>query len=256
MTFMNALRAQLALAIRSRGAGFGLVVCVLPWAFTVGITELARMDAGLREIGPDLLIGPGAGMVLLAIGTVWGVVAWRDEPPRTRFYHWSMPIDVAVHDLARVTAFLLWFLAGLALYLLVGLLVMSGYDVPLRAVGWMPWVAPYAVGIIGYLLGVAFATAFERPVEYVLGVIILSSALWLVAVAYQLEWLLAGLRQVFFGRYGLITAAAHHGVAGMSLYVSPGARTEHLSLAVPIPLWLTMGIVAVLAAAYYDRRTA
>lgn len=259
MKFADAVRAQMRLALRSRALLFGVAVCVLPWLFMVLITELGNRVMGSRDVGPELLISSAAGMVTLALGVVWGVVVWRDEPPRTRFYHWSMPMDTAAHDLARVAAFLLWFLVILLLYLVAGVTVMAIYGVPLNLadVGATPWVATYMSGIIGFFIGAAYSTAFERPGEYVLGTIILIWGLGLIAALYQLEGLRRLLGAVIGGTgrsWSLLAAVTSGGVTGMTQYIRSGAPPQHLPVAGPLMLWLAIGLVLVSAAALYDRR--
>jgi hypothetical protein len=258
MKITDAVRAQLRLAIHARTSYFLFAMCTLPWAFQLAIMHMSGMyrELGAAAMDPAMLLSPVAPMICSVFGLLWGVMAWRDEPPRTRFYHWSLPVDTSHHDMARVAAYLLWLIAGLSAYLLTGIVVFIAYGVPLNlgAVGITPWVAAYCAGLIGFGIGAAFSTAFERPAEYLLGSAVLLYLAIGLAVIYRLETVIRIIR-VLFGtnsKYSLGSAILRGGEVATLRYsgISPAS---HMSVAAPVALWLVIATTLLVASSYYNR---
>jgi hypothetical protein len=258
MTFSNAVRAQIVLALRARTPYFLLGICVLPWVFLVSVYHLANVatnDNG-GAMGSEMLVSPIAGLMCAVLSGLWGLIVWRDEPPRTRYYHWSLPVDTTTHDLARVVAYLLWLVPGLTAYLVVGMAVLVTHDIPLHlgALGILPWVTAYLAGFTGFFIGAAFSTALQRPVEYVLGTVALAIGLSIFAFIYKLETIQALLDALFSleTRYSLTSALFRGGEVAAYRYENV-SHAPVLSIAGPIALWLGISLLGILAASFHNR---
>ncbi|MEO5509595.1 MAG: hypothetical protein ABIV28_06795 [Longimicrobiales bacterium] len=255
MKFMDAVRAQVKLAVHARTAYFLLALCTMPWIFMVLVLDLSGIPDGRSGFDPALLFSPVAGLMCVVFGTLWGVMAWRDEPPRMRFYHWSLPVDTSQHDLARIAAYLIWLVLGLSAYILIGILTLAMHGVPLRlgAVGVLPFVAMYLSGFTGFGIGAAFSTAFDRPAEYLIGSFILVWLTALMAGIYRFETILRVLGAVIGPKsnHGLINAVAVGGVIAQYRY--DGITSASAPVTAPIALWLAISLASVIAASYYNR---
>jgi hypothetical protein len=262
VTFMDVVRAQLRLALRARTVYFLLAMSVLPWAFIILIYKLATDGKDFSgSVTSDMLISPVSAVYCLVLGAMWGVLAWRDEPPKTRFYHWSLPVDMTTHDAARLVAYLVWLFAGMTAYIACGLVLLVANDVPLRlaVAGPMPWIASYVCGVIGFMMTAAISTAMNRPVEYIAGIFVGIWALALLSVAYRFDTLLNVLATLFGTRthYSFGSAIIQGGMVGMSRYRGATGRYDlvpsNMQVIAPLILWFTIALAGVVAASLVNR---
>jgi hypothetical protein len=259
MTFSNAVRAQFRLAAPSHSLYFLLAICLAPWIINFAIFYLTRDIPSISRgaFGPGLLISPAAGAITFSLGLVWGIAVWRHDPPTSRLYHWSLPVDTAVHDLARVVSYCLWLLAGLSIYVIVGAVLMTSQDMPVRfgQVGILPWVALYAAGIIGFGFGAALSTAFNKPVEIVFGIWVLIITLSGLAVSYKWAIVLRPLDAMLDvdKPYSLMGGLVRGGAVGQHRYASGVDPQNMLPVVAPMLLWLMISTLVVVAASYRNR---
>lgn len=258
MKFMDAVRAQMRLTVPSGALLFLGLISLAPWAFRVGIYEAmsAAVDFQNDAMEADMLISAAGGLITFGLGLAWGLLVWRDEPPRARFYHWSLPVDTAVHDLSRVVARMIWLVAGLVLYEIVGIAVLTVYGVPLRlsAVGPMLWIALLGSGIIGFGFGAALSTAFERPIEIAFACYFALFVVTLVADIYRVDAVTRAIDATLnMGRtYSIAGAVARAGELASYRYrgIDPALSLPVLP---PMLLWLTLSAASVVAASYWNR---
>lgn len=165
-TFATALRQQLRLLWVSRRPIFFA-------AILVGTLAMMRLILVWAGDGTVLLFGRLTNLVVF-VSAAWALIVWRDDPPKNRRYHWSMPVDMAHHDLARVLAGAIWLLPALAAFFVAGSLLALGEGqaaelgraAPMLALRLL--IAP----LLGYLLLAPIGVASNRPLEWVIGLFI------------------------------------------------------------------------------------
>lgn len=116
-TARTVARSQLQLLVQTM---YLPSVITLPLLSLMAIHEFGGRNAG--EIAPwfraPLLMGilPA----LIGIAVIAAIIAWINEGPRKRRYHWSMPVQREVHDAMRITAGAIWLVVAIAICLAVG----------------------------------------------------------------------------------------------------------------------------------------
>jgi hypothetical protein len=107
----DVMRMQLKLLI---GMKYVAAVIVLP---LIALMLLHTFNP--IEDAPPWMVGPLVAFAftgLILTGGVAAMVAWLGESPRTRRYHWSMPVRRELHDTLRITAGAVWLVAALAIF--------------------------------------------------------------------------------------------------------------------------------------------
>lgn len=262
--FADTVGAQLKLALRARTVYFLLAMAAFPYVVIALVTKLSDPDLrALTGIAPMLVLGPVAAFYCAALGGMWGLLAWRDEPPRARFYHWSLPVDMTVHEMSRLTAYVIWLFVGMSAYFACGFLLSFAWGVKFdpTSAGLLPWVGSCASGLIGFFLSAAISTAVNRPVEYMAGAFVGIWALALLSIAYHFDTLKKIIETIFgIGtHYSLGSAVMSGGAAGMLRFEGPNEfyinATPHAAPPViaPLMLWLMISLALVVAASYVNR---
>jgi hypothetical protein len=191
---------------------------------SLAVLEFVVWRAQFEELTTTML---AAGMlpVLAIIGGVWALVVWREEEPARRQYHWSMPVDVTVHDLLRVLAGGSWLLVVLlAFYVTVyALAALHGDTEYLRQLGAAYFFAQVFVPLLAYLLLSVLTVGSGKPLHWLTGLYVVLVVTLLVADASNM-----GLERYFQAalgpeRWGLAFAFTGGGPVGdapLSAWVS------------------------------------
>jgi hypothetical protein len=177
------------------------------------------------------------GPLLIATGVLWPLVVWRDEGPAKRQYHRSMPVDVTVHDAARVAAGAIWLAVALAAFYAAGWLqaVLHGQTDLLRAVWPTHPLLFLFVPLLCYLLTSILAVASGRPLEWLIGLYFGMVLLALLSDVASMSFIERGLRYVLGpDRFGLAFTAW-----GAPNALISGRHSELLTI------WLWLGSLAV-----------
>lgn len=188
-TATEAFRAQVALVFRRRGSLAGLALLVATPMTVIS----ASAGGGASLVVSDLVRESWTLPTLLAV--FWPVmVAWRDDTPSERAYHWTLPMGRTRLQLLRAAAgwahLVAGLAAGIALAWTAGAAIRGGMAAGRVEV--LAAVVPAATVL--YLVGTLSALTTDRPV------------LWLVAAYLTVAGLefLAG----FHGWDGLVTVLA------------------------------------------------
>lgn len=250
------LRTQLRLLLQKKWKLLTLLALAIA-VQTFGILSL------IPRFGPDSALGVTTGVAGWSLSTIamappvyglvglialfWAASVWSDEGPGARAYHWSLPVRRPVHDLTRVGAGALLFMAAALLAVSVGygIHVLGGANIPL---GEPPVLGLTVLGIgLVYLLGAIPTFLVDHPIRWtvgtVLGYLILGGLLQ--EAAERWSWL-AGLegavKSVWNGAYGLEAAfAAPPHVS--TVVQQTGSATSVAALL----LWLCLAAVAVVS---------
>lgn len=246
-------RAQLRLLLRKKWKLLGLIglagLTALFWADPPAATPSTR-HFGVAEFAASPFVYGVA--VLLAVA--WAASVWSDEGPGERAYHWSLPVRRPVHDLTRVGAGGLLFLAAAAPTLAgiyaAHLLLGGGF-----ALG-DPALLGLSAGVVAvaYLLGTIPALVADHPLRWavatVLGYLIIGGLL--EEAAERWSWLAgpeAAVKSVWNGAYGLENALMSPSSVFVSRFVEeyspdPGQAGGALFL------WLGLAAAAVVGVSF------
>lgn len=185
--------------------------------------------------------------LIMAIGGAWGIIVWRDDPPKHRRYHWSLPVDMTHHDLARVLAGALWLLAAIAVYFAVGsmLALADGTAAELRHGAGFTALHYALAPLLAYMLMSGFGVASNRPFEWALGLFFGLQLFVALAMVLDRHSLIVRFFEsaVFTGSWGLGAALSGWG---------PGSSSEGGGVPAVL-LWLAIGTVLVALAAVRRR---
>lgn len=254
MTFMNAVRAQATLMWKAKTVHFFLAVCSVQWV----LLEILVRRNDLRLTG-QIVHGETTMLMSFMLGVMMGLLIWREEPPKSRYYHWTLPVDASVHDTARIVAGLAWLASGLALYLGLGFAITALHDVPLymdRA-GAMTILGTATSGLLGYTFVAAISTAFNRPVETIVGGLILIVCGGILADSYRIAWLAKLLNELFgAGRtiMSLPVTVFTPGSRASALYIDvPVGSTNAAAWGLAVTGWLVAATVLIVMALKWNR---
>jgi hypothetical protein len=229
-------------------------VCVVPWAILLFIFNVAGKLVGGVPIDTDIIASPGPAVLCCAFGWMFGLLAWRDEPPKRRAYHWTLPVDRSKHDLSRIAAYALWLMVGITTYMAVGVAILVFYHVPfdLAAAGFTPWVAPYVAGLIGFGISAAVATVTEKPLEYFVAALAAGFSLGLLARIYNLHVVTRALEAVFSpsSSYSITSTVLNPGIASSTRLLG---HSPDVAVMGPLLLWLAIAVTCVAAAPFVNR---
>jgi hypothetical protein len=164
----DVLRMQLKLLI---GTKYVAVVTVLP---LLGLMALHSFNP--IENAPPWMVGPLAAYAftgLIFTGGVAAMLAWLGESPRTRRYHWSLPVRRELHDTLRIVAGAMWLLASLGIYCVFAWLTE---DAILRE-HWLArapafWTSVFLVPLLCYALVSLVALSAGKPLIWLAAVLI------------------------------------------------------------------------------------
>lgn len=233
--------AQLRLVARRR---YEVVAMTLLVAGSVMV--LASDVFGVRRI---TLAGAVAGFWTWGgiIALFWSfAITWREEGPSERAYHWSLPVDRALHQLLRTAA------GGVLLVavLLVGLLVGWAGGAVIQG-GMAPGDPAVLAGLLPaatvlYLVGGLFALLTDRPLLWLVVAYVAVGGARVLAALAGWGWLGQLVTEIFSS--GPLSLAAAGGVpravsgalGGSSVAASPWQA---------VGLWLVAGVGLTVAAA-------
>lgn len=138
--------------------------------------DVHAVKAASGRADVNLTFSPGVTLVFLVVGFVLPLVAWQDEDPSRRFYHWSMPVSIPAHAAAKVAAGWCWLMIVVAA-LLVGQAVVAAvtehvFGVPQPYVqfsAWWEWLIPFTSLSVAYVFASAAAVGTRRPIIWLFG---------------------------------------------------------------------------------------
>lgn len=108
---------------------------------------------------------------LALVALLLAVDNWKEEEPRRRGYHWSMPLPRWQHALLRIVAgwviMIAWSAAMLSI--LTTYAIAMGATEMVLGIPPAHWLLPMASVSLGHLLGSALAIGTEYPLRWILG---------------------------------------------------------------------------------------
>lgn len=170
--FGTALHAQVLLLHRIGRTRLLVAAAVL--AVLVSIAAEWLFAQYSIEYGGFVLLSLHGWIALIA--AAWGIAVWWQEAPGRRDHVRAAPVDVAVHELARITAGAVWLSGLLALTTAAALAVQlaGGRIDALNDVASSAWVALFSGPLLAYALTSAISTGTRRSIELaVLAVVVL-----------------------------------------------------------------------------------
>jgi hypothetical protein len=229
-----------------------LFILVLYTAFWVLFELLfALHDIGMEAYTHLMMNEAAAGLGAIA-AMCWAIMVWRDEGPRHREYHWSLPVDTSMHDAARAAGGLVWLVAGVTWYLILGMLLFAAHGVYAQAsasFSVLGVVSLYCTALMGYLFALCFSTTLDHAGEWLLGVVM--STFFLVS-SLVFRRLTYGFIVLFTGRLGFASTVY---VGRPSEYTLLDRYVTPADWAASTLLWLSI-LSAVLTLSFYrNRRT-
>lgn len=249
------LRTQLRLLLQKKWkllALLALAIALQTFGILRGVQWMGEPAPGVEAGGGGWSLStiamapPVYGLVGL-IALFWAASVWSDEGPGARAYHWSLPVRRPVHDLTRVGAGAILFMAAALLAFSVGygIHVLRGVSISL---GEPPVLGLTVLGIgLVYLLGAIPTFLVDHPIRWTLGTVLgyLILGGLLQEAAERWSWL-AGLegavKSVWNGAYGLEAAFA------APPHVSTVVQQTGSATSVPaLLLWLCLAAVAVVS---------
>jgi hypothetical protein len=155
----DVIRVQLRLLV---GTKYVATVIVLP---LIGLAALHTFNP--IEDAPPWMVRPLVTLAfagLVFTGGLAAVMAWFGESPRTRRYHWSMPVPRELHDSLRIIAGAVWLVAAIAVF---GVIAWFAEDEVLRE-QWLSrapafWASMFLVPLLSYALVTIAALMTGRP---------------------------------------------------------------------------------------------
>jgi hypothetical protein len=114
----------------------------------------------------------GAFDFLPAVGIGWAICIAHIERHYRRSYHWSMPVDSAAHDLARVGAGAIWLLPGLVVFCLSGIAVAvsDGRADAIEAAPPLFWIQCFTTPLLAYLFCSVVVLRTDKALEWLIGI--------------------------------------------------------------------------------------
>ena len=142
---------------------------ILVWG-VVGMKLFAGEMPGPPGVTLPLLIPLHVTIVFL--GGLAGVLAWMNEAPQNRRYHWAMPVKREVHDILRIAAGAVWLLVALAMYSALAWIL----EEPVVRERWLSdapifWLSIFLTPLLTYLLTSIAALMAGRPLLWLGGII-------------------------------------------------------------------------------------
>lgn len=184
----------------------------------------------------------------------WPAIAtWRDDKPSERAYHWTLPVDRAMHQLLRTAAGWVHLMAGLAAGGLLAWAAMAGIQGGAEAGDLGTLAAVPASAMVLYLVGSIPALITERPVLWlIVGYAALGAV---IGIAGLLDW--SWLQQLLLdavtsGRLSLSAAANAPATLGGQLVGELGVTASPWQA---LGLWLavTAGLTVATARLHLER---
>lgn len=117
-------------------------------------------------------------ITMIGTGAIAAVIAWFNETPRSRRYHWSMPVRRELHDVVRIVAGATWLMMILA-----ALCVASWFLEPeLMREQWLKhaptfWAGIFLIALLVYLLATIPTLLSSHPFIWMLGFVFVAFAL-------------------------------------------------------------------------------
>jgi hypothetical protein len=247
-------RRQFLLLLSSGRAWLLLAASVVPVLVleALRLRQLATRPLSLDQVFPVLLfVLP----FFLFIAPAWALLTWRSEARDERDYHWSLPVPQAIHDAWRVLAGAVWLVAATALCCLTGLLLaLRAGQVEMLAYGPLFWLNFFTYPLAFYLAASILPLVTRRPVEWMIGCVLVGAILLFLAEGIGVPPLQAVVGAVLDGRAGL-HAAMDAGFVAESISIG-GSEPINLSgyhhtladWALATTLWLGIPLVGVVLA--------
>lgn len=162
------MRMQLKLLI---GTKYVVAVIVLPMILLLLLDTFNPIE----EVPPWLVrpLVSFAFVGLVVTGGLAAVLAWFGESPRTRRYHWALPVPRELHDSLRIIAGAVWLVAAIAIF---GVVAWFAEDEILRE-QWLGhatafWVSLFLVPLLCYALVSIVALLAGKPMLWLAGLLI------------------------------------------------------------------------------------
>jgi len=246
------LRRQLALVRRRRGhlllAG-SLLVALMVWGTLRAVPPGASVS--LSRIAVVSTYG-----LLQILAALWPLAVWAGEEPSRRDYHWSLPVERRLHDLARAAAGGGWLLATVVAGGVVGMaaggLNRGGFDPTGTAPGSPLLLLSMLLGLLVlYLLASLPTLVSDRPLRWIVGVPFGYLGVRGIVRATGPEWLRLVVEAPGGGSWGVGAALGAPWTlarreALRSAGVAPGTAVGSAWLA--LGLWLLLAAAALVAA--------
>ena len=253
-----AFRAQFDLLRASRRPVIAVGLMLFMWA----VIEYASVKAGFWSTLGRAHVFNAAWIVLHGLlGCGWALAVWRDTQRSTRTIHWSMPVDVTAHDIARLAAGIAWLtmLTAVSVAALLVLASLHGFTGDVFSSPPVFWLAHFAAAWIGYLLVAPLSTISGRPAEIILLTYIgVSGGLALLSLhgdSKLFDRFARMMEVIFFGKYGLATAFFGgkdlDGQWTSSLALPDGFAVTWIASAL---LWTAIGLLTLGCALAFVRR--
>lgn len=111
-------------------------------------------------------------VTIVFLGGVAAVLAWINEAPQNRRYHWAMPVKREVHDIMRIAAGAIWLVVAIAIYAALAWLM----EEPSVREIWLSnaplfWLGIFLTPLLTYLLASIAALMAGRPLLWLGGII-------------------------------------------------------------------------------------
>lgn len=229
--------------------------------FAVGLLVLGALGVlgSLRAAAdPDLQahipVDPQLAFPMVLLGLLAPLAVWKEMGPSRRGAHWAMPVPRLRHDLVRVAAGWVWYMAALLAFVAWNLAVAwltggIGHPNAVPQPAWWQWLVPFAGGTIAYLFGSAVALSTDHPwrwfAAFVLGMLLTSA----IGSAAGWDGFLETLARVISGRWGLEAALSGTTAAPQPMTMPdgqvvmfPGSRPDAGAWIGATLLWLALGL--------------
>jgi hypothetical protein len=195
-------------------------------------------------------VSPLLAFVVAILAACWGCTIWWNEPPAQREYHWSLPVDATVNDIARVAAGALALSAAVLFLLVFGLIVLAVRGENLLALRSVPvsfWLSILCAGLIVYLLCAALATLTGRVIETLviaaLGIRLVGAFVDALPQTMTVGYLRYYLYLPVEGRLGMETVVTGMTIYGRSYLEGRAASGWSTTWIVAMLLWLSIALV-------------
>lgn len=165
------------LRTRAAGALLGGVLITIG----AGSIEMARRahEANVQyriRSEVNFTFSPQLSVVLVGIALLLPLMAWQDEDPTRRLYHWAMPVSRTLHSATRVLAGWLLLMASVSAFLL-GMVAVKAITERIMGIPqrydagfvWWEWLVPYTSTTIAYVVASAATLATRRPFVWIAG---------------------------------------------------------------------------------------
>jgi hypothetical protein len=213
----RAIALQMRLLITSRRPLFVLALYTGIWFL---FEMLWRFDSLPGGVFPQLWCNESAAGLGVVASMCWGIMVWRDESPRDRDYHWSLPVDCSMHDAARAVAGFLWLIVAVSWYLLWSMIVFGMHGLAGAAISHatpQSLLSMYTTAFLAYCLSISYSTMFDHAAEWLLATLFALFVLAVTAAVPATQTLVLGLFTEPFGLFSTVFPGQNGHVTGVHL---------------------------------------